>query len=202
MTSKLSTGMLLAALCLSAPAQAQVKVDPKLPAYKEVEGVSGRIKSVGSDTMNNLMAKWGEGFKKFYPSIEMAVEGKGSGTAPPALIDGTSTFGPMSREMTNKEIASFKAKFGYAPTAVRSSIDMLAVFVHKDNPIEGLTLARPATRRSAPGATWASRASGPTSRSASTAATRPPEPTSTSRSTLSATATTRRRSRNSQVAPE
>lgn len=142
MSNRLTTGTLLAALCLIGPAPAQVKVDPKLPSYKAAEGVSGQIKSVGSDTMNNLMALWGEGFKKFYPGTELAVEGKGSGTAPPALIAGTSTFAPMSREMTNKEIGSFKAKFGYEPTALRSSIDMLAVFVHKDNPIEGLSLAQ------------------------------------------------------------
>jgi phosphate transport system substrate-binding protein len=116
-----------------------VTVDSKLPAYTGAEGVSGRIKSVGSDTMNKLMEHWGEGFKKFYPGVEMEVEGKGSGTAPPALINGQATFGPMSRDMKSEEIAKFKEKFGYAPTGLRSSIDMLAVFVHKDNPIKGLT---------------------------------------------------------------
>jgi phosphate transport system substrate-binding protein len=142
MMRNLSIWTLPAALCLLAPVQAQVKVDPKLPAYKSVEGVSGRIKSVGSDTMSNLMTGWGEGFKKFYPSIQMEEEGKGSGTAPPALIAGTATFGAMSREMKAKEIGDFKAKFGYEPTALRGGIDMLAVFVHKDNPINGLTFAQ------------------------------------------------------------
>ena len=48
-----------------------VKLDADLPAYKPVAGVSGTIRSVGSDTMNNLMTKWGEGFKKFYPSVTL-----------------------------------------------------------------------------------------------------------------------------------
>jgi phosphate transport system substrate-binding protein len=117
-----------------------VKVDPNLKAYKPGSGVSGNIKSVGSDTMNNLMALWGEDFLKFYPNVNIEVEGKGSSTAPPALISGTSTFGPMSRMMKSEEVDEFEKKYGYKPTPVRTAIDMLAVYVHKDNPIEFLTL--------------------------------------------------------------
>jgi phosphate transport system substrate-binding protein len=131
---------LVGGLCLSWPAQAQVKVDPKLPGYKAVGGVSGSLKSVGSDTMNNEMTLWAEGFLKFYPSVQAEIEGKGSTTAPPALINGTANFGPMSRPMKAKEIDDFKKQFGYAPTALPTSIDMLAVYVHKDNPIKGLSM--------------------------------------------------------------
>jgi phosphate transport system substrate-binding protein len=133
---------LSAGLLFSPALSAQVKVDPKLPEYKLVEGVTGRFQSVGSDTMNNLMTFWSEGFKKHYPSIQVEVEGKGSATAPPALIAGQASFGPMSREMKSKEIADFKKEFGYEPTAIKTSIDMLAVYVHKDNPIKGLTFAQ------------------------------------------------------------
>lgn len=130
----------MAALTVAvASVSAQVAVDPKLPDYKPVRGVSGKIKSVGSDTMNNLMALWAEGFKKYYPSVQVEIEGKGSSTAPPALIAGTAQFGPMSREMKEKEIDAFQEEFGYKPTALPTSIDMLAVYVNKDNPIEGLT---------------------------------------------------------------
>jgi phosphate transport system substrate-binding protein len=116
-----------------------VQVDPKIPPYKVAQGVSGNIKSVGSDTMNNLMTLWGEGFKALYPNVQIEVEGKGSSTAPPALIGGTANFGPMSRTMKEKEIDDFQKAFGYKPTAVATSIDMLAVYVNKDNPIQGLT---------------------------------------------------------------
>ena len=129
----------VAALGSLASAQA-IKVDPAIPAYKATSGVSGTIKSVGSDSMNNLMTLWQEGFKKYYPGVTVEVEGKGSTTAPPALISGAAAFGPMSRPMKEKEIDDFEKAFGYKPTAIATSIDMLAVFVHKDNPIASLTM--------------------------------------------------------------
>jgi phosphate transport system substrate-binding protein len=127
-------------VCLPSLLVAQVKVDPKLPDYKPAPGVSGSIKSVGSDTMNNLMTLWSEGFMKYYPSVRVEIEGKGSSTAPPALISGTATFGPMSRAMKPNEIDAFEKKYGYKPIQLGSSIDMLAVYANKDNPVEGLTL--------------------------------------------------------------
>jgi phosphate transport system substrate-binding protein len=131
----------LMALLLAAGAAAQaVQVDPALPAYTPVQGVTGNLKSVGSDSMNNEMTLWAEGFRAFYPDVRIEVEGKGSSTAPPALIAGTSHFGPMSREMKAEEVDKFARAFGYEPTALPTSIDMLAVYVHKDNPIAGLTL--------------------------------------------------------------
>ncbi|HKI34768.1 MAG TPA: PstS family phosphate ABC transporter substrate-binding protein [Gemmataceae bacterium] len=117
-----------------------VKVDEKVPEYKTVGGVSGELKTIGSDTMNNLAALWAEGFKKAYPNVKVEIEGKGSATAPPALIEGTAQFGPMSRPMKQQEIDKFEAKFGYKPVALQTSIDMLAIYVHKDNPIKSLTM--------------------------------------------------------------
>jgi phosphate transport system substrate-binding protein len=129
-------------LCLATnPLVAQsVKVSPDLPEYRPVSGISGSLKSIGSDTMNNEMALWAEDFAKYYPNVKVEAEGKGSSTAPPALIAGTAQFGPMSRPMKQEEIDTFQAEFGYEPTALPTSIDMLAVYVHKDNPIAGLTL--------------------------------------------------------------
>lgn len=120
----------------------QVRVDPNLPDYKPVSGVTGTIKSVGSDTMNNMMTLWSEGFSKYYPNVRVEVEGKGSSTAPPALIAGTATFGPMSRKMKPDEIDAFEKKYGYKPVSLGTSIDMLAVYVSKDNPIDSMSLAQ------------------------------------------------------------
>jgi phosphate transport system substrate-binding protein len=117
-----------------------LEVDPAIQPYEKTSGVSGSIKSVGSDTLNNLMALWTEGFKAIYPSVKPEVEGKGSSTAPPALIEGTSQFGPMSRPMKEKELDAFEQKFGYKPTQLKVAVDALAVFVHKDNPIASLSL--------------------------------------------------------------
>jgi phosphate transport system substrate-binding protein len=126
------------ALLLLAPAFARAQGE--MPTYAQATGVSGTIKSIGSDTMNNLMTLWAEGFRAFHPSVRIEVEGKGSSTAPPALIAGTAQFGPMSREMKPAEVDEFVKKYGYDPVAVKTSIDMLAVYVHKDNPIKSLTL--------------------------------------------------------------
>ena len=88
------------------------------------------------------MGLWMEGFKKAYPNVKTEFEGKGSSTAPPALIKGSSQLGPMSRKMKSTEIDEFEKKFGYKPTAIPVAIDALAVYVHKDNPIKGLTLGQ------------------------------------------------------------
>ena len=117
-----------------------VQVDKNLPKYERASGVSGSIKSVGSDTLNNLMTLWAEEFKKSYPNVNIEIEGKGSSTAPPALIEGTAQLGPMSRAMKGSETDAFVNKYGYEPTAVRTAVDALAVFVHKDNPIKSLTM--------------------------------------------------------------
>ena len=123
-------------------AVAEVKVDPALRPYGAVSGVSGNISSVGSDTLNNLMTLWAESFNKFYPNAKIQIEGKGSSTAPPALIAGTAQLGPMSRSMKGTEVDKFEKKFGYKPTPIRTSVDALAVFVNKDNPVKCMTLAQ------------------------------------------------------------
>ena len=127
---------------MAVAAYAQQKVDPAIGGYAKTSGVSGNINSVGSDTMNNMMTLWAESFTKLYPNIKVQVEGKGSSTAPPAMIAGTAQFGPMSRAMRSTEIDQFEAKYGYKPTQIRTSYDALAVYVNKDNPIEKLTLAQ------------------------------------------------------------
>jgi len=120
----------------------KVEVDKNISHYKSVSGVSGNLSSIGSDTMNNLLTLWLEGFKKFYPNVNIQVEGKGSSTAPTALISGTAQLGPMSRPMKKEEIDKFEKKFGYKPTELRVALDALAVYVSKDNPIKGLTLTQ------------------------------------------------------------
>jgi phosphate transport system substrate-binding protein len=116
--------------------------DPNWKGYTRVSGVSGNINSIGSDTLNNLMTLWAEGFRKQYPNVKIQIEGKGSSTAPPALIEGTAQLGPMSRKMKGKEMDAFEAKFGYKPTPFPVAIDALAVYVNKDNPISGMSVAQ------------------------------------------------------------
>lgn len=136
---KLVAAIGLGLVAMGASAQA-VQVDPALPVYQKASGVSGNFTSVGSDTLNNLMTLWAEEFKRTYPNVNIQIQGAGSSTAPPALTEGASNFGPMSRLMTAREVESFEKKHGYKPTAVGVAIDALAVYVNKDNPIPGLSI--------------------------------------------------------------
>jgi phosphate transport system substrate-binding protein len=125
---------------MAGQAMAASQVDANLPVYQKASGVSGNISSVGSDTLANLMTLWAEEFKRLYPNVNIQIQAAGSSTAPPALTEGTSNLGPMSRKMKNKEEEAFEKKYGYRPTAIPVAIDALAVYVHKDNPVKGLTI--------------------------------------------------------------
>ncbi len=141
-TSRLVPALALAAAVSGvAPAQ-PVQVDPAIPPYKTVPGVAGNLSSIGSDTLNNVMTLWAETFNKLYPNVKIQIEGKGSTTAPPALIAGTAQLGPMSREMKGSEVDAFEKKFGYKPTRIRVAVDALGVYVNKDNPLACLSLAQ------------------------------------------------------------
>lgn len=143
------SALLVAALtaCVTLPilegqAQSRPRLDPELPPYERVSGVSGTLSSTGSDTLANLMTLWSEDFKRFYPNVTVQIQAAGSSTAPTALIQGTANIGPMSRLMREREIRDFENRYGYKPTLFAVAIDALSVFVHKDNPIEGLTLTQ------------------------------------------------------------
>src|SRR5690606_2067532 len=137
-----SATLAVALAAASGGAFAQAAVDPHLPVYEKASGVSGNLSSVGSDTLANLMTLWAEEYKRLYPNVNIQVQAAGSSTAPPALTEGTSNLGPMSRPMKDGEIQAFEQKHGYRPLEIPVAIDALAVFVHRDNPIEGLTLAQ------------------------------------------------------------
>jgi len=133
-------GTLLSIGLLASSSASAVSVDKGVPEYKAVSGISGNLSSVGSDTLANLMTLWAETFKRAYPNVNIQIQAAGSSTAPPALTEATSNFGPMSRKMKSKEIAAFEDRYGYKPTAIPVAIDALAVYVNKDNPIKGMTI--------------------------------------------------------------
>ena len=142
MKKRVLTIMVATVLMATAGFASPVKLDPGLTVYRPVSGVSGNLSSVGSDSLNNLMTLWAESFNKHYPNAKIQIEGKGSSTAPPALIAGTAQLGPMSRAMKGTEIDQFEKKYGYKPTQIRTSVDALAIFVNKDNPIKCLSLSQ------------------------------------------------------------
>jgi phosphate transport system substrate-binding protein len=113
-----------------------------LPSYtpKSPEALQGTLACVGSDSMDPLMQLWTDTFHQHYPNVTFSIASKGSGTAPGALVDGTSQIGHMSREMTPEELAKFQARFGYAPTRLVVAMDALAVYVNGNNPVSALTM--------------------------------------------------------------
>ncbi len=86
-------------------------VDSAIPHYTKVDHLSGHLVSVGSDTLADVMVLCSRGFKTIYPDVTIQLEQKGSATAPPALIDGKSQLAPMSRSMTDDEVAAFVNKY-------------------------------------------------------------------------------------------
>ena len=140
MLKKVLTAGAISALLAANTAFAQVEVDPDLPEYTPVSGISGNLSSIGSDTLNNLMTLWAEEFQRIYPNVNVQIQGAGTSTAPPALTEGTANFGPMSRMPRESEQQAFEERHGYPMTVLGVGIDTIAVYVHRDNPIEGLTI--------------------------------------------------------------
>jgi phosphate transport system substrate-binding protein len=138
MLKKICYSIVFASFILSSQVSAQSQVDPDLPDYEPVSGISGNLSSIGSDSLNNLMTLWAELFQNYYPNVNIQIQGAGSSTAPPAITEGTANFGPMSRLMRSSEVQAFEERHGYPPTPVGTSIDLLAVFVNKDNPVQCL----------------------------------------------------------------
>lgn len=134
-TAAAVVGLGMASVSLTASSESE------LQEYQAASGVSGNLSSIGSDTLANLMTFWAEEFKRAYPNVNIQIQAAGSSTAPPALTEGTSNLGPMSRKMKDKELEAFENRHGYKPTAVPVAIDALAVYVHKDNPVEGMSIA-------------------------------------------------------------
>ncbi len=140
MLKQLITAGAISAVLAAGSAVAQVEVDPGLPEYTPVSGISGNLSSIGSDTLNNLMTLWAEEFQGFYPNVNIQIQGAGTSTAPPAMTEGTANFGPMSRMPRESEQQAFEERHGYPLTVFGVGIDTIAVFVNRDNPIEGLTI--------------------------------------------------------------
>jgi phosphate transport system substrate-binding protein len=140
MLKKALTYSAIGAVLAAGSAFAQAEVDPNLPDYVPVSGISGNLSTVGSDTLNNLMTLWAEEFQTIYPNVNIQIQGAGTSTAPPAMTEGTANFGPMSRMPRESEQQAFEERFGYPMTILGVAVDLLAVYVNRDNPIEGLSI--------------------------------------------------------------
>jgi len=94
----------------------------------------------GSDTMVNLSQAWAEAYQKSHPGVDIQVSGGGSGVGINSLIAGKVDMANASRRMEEKEIAKFKENHpGKEPKEHIVGLDALALYVHKDNPIESIS---------------------------------------------------------------
>ncbi|HHH31608.1 MAG TPA: phosphate ABC transporter substrate-binding protein [Polyangiaceae bacterium] len=99
------------------------------------------LQNKGSDTLVNVAQAWAEAYKKVNPNLAIAVTGGGSGTGISALINGTVDIASSSRSIKDKEIALAKEK-GIEPKEITMGYDALAVYVHKDNPLNEVSIAQ------------------------------------------------------------
>jgi len=112
----------------------------ELPHYQAKSHLNGTLTATGSDTLNNLMTVWLGEFNRLYPGVTVMQDGKGSSTAPPALIKGTSQLAPMSRPMKLTEKESFRREFGYDPLEIPVAVNAVGIYVHRDNPLASISL--------------------------------------------------------------
>ncbi len=97
------------------------------------------IQNKGSDTLVNVAQTWAEEYRKIHPDCAVAVSGGGSGTGIAAMINGTVDIANSSREMKEREMKMARDN-GNEPVPFIVGYDALAIFVHKDNPIESITI--------------------------------------------------------------
>ncbi|MYB64451.1 phosphate ABC transporter substrate-binding protein [Candidatus Poribacteria bacterium] len=104
----------------------------------DVQATKSIIKNKGSDTMVNLAQAWAEVYSNDTVSVE--VSGGGSGTGVAALINGTVDIANCSRQVKDKEKQQAIDNTGREPIEFIVGYDALAVYVHKDNPIDKITI--------------------------------------------------------------
>lgn len=142
-------------------AAGEQRVDPAVELYNTQNRVEGKLSIAGSDTMKPVISKLAAQFLSLHPGAEIAVEGVGSGAAIREFqlgisyqrrgdkVRGRGTGGSnrvqllaSSRQMTEEEQQGFQYNYGYRPFEVPIARDAVAIYVHRDNPVQQLSLAQ------------------------------------------------------------
>ena len=104
-------------------------------------GRSGNaIRMEGSDTLVNLAQAWAEKYHQLHPEATIQVLGGGTGVGVASLIDGNCDIAPASRKLEEKEVERLKKKRGVDPKEYLIGYDALAVYVHKNNPLDSISI--------------------------------------------------------------
>jgi phosphate transport system substrate-binding protein len=127
-------------------------LDPGLPPYQPSRPVSGKIRVVGEDHMDELMKMWVEAFAKLQPALKLDVELEGSEEAVPVFTEGKADLALTGRSLLPyNELPAFVRKYGYPPFTLsvaggtyrsEGKIHATAIIVNKVNPIERLSLSQ------------------------------------------------------------
>ncbi|HET9958918.1 MAG TPA: phosphate ABC transporter substrate-binding protein [Polyangiaceae bacterium] len=132
---------LLLGLCVAAlSVGCKKKTEPESGSTTAaVEGKKESIQNIGSDTMVNLAQAWAEEYAKVQPNVSVEVSGGGSGVGIAALINGTANIANASRKLEPEEAEKAKQK-GHEPKEFMVGYDGLAIYVHKSNPIQEISV--------------------------------------------------------------
>jgi phosphate transport system substrate-binding protein len=122
--------------------KASFELTAGLAQYEHPPRFSGRFSSAGGGVPEILVNRWATEFIKLYPEVEPEARGGGSVGGLAGLLAGTVDLVPMERPLSAEEVSRFRAKFGYPPAQIVVALDALGIYVNKDNPVAGLTLAQ------------------------------------------------------------
>jgi ABC-type phosphate transport system substrate-binding protein len=117
-----------------------VPIPPEIPSGEGAPSGQVTIKAGGSDTMVNLAYAWAETYAMKFPNVDVQVSGGGSGVGIAQLTDGTIDIANSSRDMKPDERDLAEQKSGKSLIEYTVGLDALAIYVHKENPLESISI--------------------------------------------------------------
>ncbi len=136
-----------AASAAAAPADYLAALKP----YQAASAVSGTIRVWGNPYIPGLVQDWEDGFRRVQPGVAFETRLKGTEAAMAGLYGGIADIAFIGREPYAPELRAYQEWFGYPPVGVKITSGSYAtqhktfalmVYVNKDNPLAGMTLAQ------------------------------------------------------------
>jgi phosphate transport system substrate-binding protein len=112
----------------------------KLPAYKRVDKLQGTVELSGSSAVATFARTWSGAFSRIYPNVSVSVLSKNSGAAISDMAANPTVIGMTSRPLTTAEREGYAKQHGRPPLEFKVTIDAVAIYVFKDNPLASISL--------------------------------------------------------------
>lgn len=119
-----------------------IELTAGLQQYENLPKLTGKLTSIGSSQVTILINRWASEFTTLYPEVALDIQGGGSQANLPAFLEGKADLMPMSRPLRPEELKAFKDRYGCEPAQIAVAQDAVGIYVNKDNPLTGLTLAQ------------------------------------------------------------